>query len=156
MAEGEKVDERPILVPVDFSEHSRQALVLAARFARCDQAPIVVLHVVNDPGHAPGYYLKSGPKTNLRRIEDAAAEMMSDFLKQTASGCPELGAPEDLRTMLVVGLPASRILEVADQLKARMIVMGSHGRTGLAHLMLGSKAERVVQLAKVPVTIFKS
>ena len=156
MTENVQANRRPILVPVDFSDDSRQALALAGQWARCFQAPIVVLHVVHDPADAPGYYLKAGANPELRQIEDAAAEMMREFLEQASADHPELGPAEDLKTMLVVGLPAPRILEVADQLKARMIVMGSRGRTGLTHLLLGSKAERVVRLAQVPVTIFKT
>ncbi len=55
-----------------------------------------------------------------------------------------------------MGLPATRILEVAHALGAQLIVMGSRGRTGLSHLLLGSKAQRVVQLSRIPVTIVKS
>ena len=60
------------------------------------------------------------------------------------------------KTKLVTGLPVNRILEVADKAKAGMIVMGSQGRTGLAHALVGSKAEQVVRLARIPVTIVKS
>jgi nucleotide-binding universal stress UspA family protein len=57
--------------------------------------------------------------------------------------------------MLVVGLPVNRILESAEKIQARMIIMGSQGRTGLAHAMLGSKSEQVVRLSSVPVLIVK-
>jgi nucleotide-binding universal stress UspA family protein len=57
--------------------------------------------------------------------------------------------------MLVVGLPVNRILESAEKIHARMIVMGSQGRTGLAHALLGSKAEQVVRLSPAPVMIVK-
>jgi nucleotide-binding universal stress UspA family protein len=55
----------------------------------------------------------------------------------------------------VVGTPVTRILEIAKKKKARMIIIGSHGRTGLSHLLVGSKAERVVQLSPIPVTVVK-
>ena len=58
--------------------------------------------------------------------------------------------------LLVVGLPVTRILETAEKIEARMIVMGSQGRTGLKHIMLGSKAEQVVNLSPIPVTIVKA
>ena len=58
--------------------------------------------------------------------------------------------------MLVRGLPTTRILEVAEKRKALMIVMGSRGRTGLKHLLLGSVAEHVVQLSPIPVTVAKA
>ena len=55
--------------------------------------------------------------------------------------------------MLVTGLPVSRILEVVDRMQPHMVVMGSAGRTGLAHVLMGSKAEQVVRLCPVPVTL---
>jgi nucleotide-binding universal stress UspA family protein len=57
--------------------------------------------------------------------------------------------------MLVVGLPVGRILEVAEMVTASMIVMGSQGRTGLDHLLLGSKTEQVVRLSPIDVTVVK-
>jgi len=58
--------------------------------------------------------------------------------------------------LLVVGTPVTRILEIAKKKQASMIIIGSHGRTGLSHLLVGSKAERVVQLSPIPVTVVKS
>lgn len=58
--------------------------------------------------------------------------------------------------LLLVGLPVNRILEAAEKTGARMIVMGSQGRTGLARALLGSKAEQVVRLAPLPVMIVKT
>jgi nucleotide-binding universal stress UspA family protein len=63
---------------------------------------------------------------------------------------------KSLETRIVTGLPVTRILETAENIDARMIVMGSQGLTGLAHLLIGSKAEQVVRLAKIPVTIVKN
>jgi nucleotide-binding universal stress UspA family protein len=58
--------------------------------------------------------------------------------------------------MLVVGLPVNRILEVADKKSASIVVMGSQGRTGIKHLMLGSKSEQIVRLCPYPVLIVKN
>lgn len=63
---------------------------------------------------------------------------------------------EDAKTRLVAGLPVTRIIEVADKIGARMIVMGGRGRTGLGHLLVGSKAGQGVQLSPIPVTIVKA
>ena len=62
----------------------------------------------------------------------------------------------DTERVIVKGIPATRILEIAETRHARLIVMGSQGRTGLPHLLLGSKAERVVQMSPIPVTIVKA
>lgn len=146
----------PILVAVDFSAHSAQALVWGARLSKCFQAPLLLLHVVHDPESAPGYYKHSKKwKKHLVRMEEAAEEMMDEFVERLRREQPEIGQLGHLDTMLVVGLPVTRILEVTKKSKAQMVVMGSQGRTGLSHLLLGSKAEKVVQLSPVPVTIVK-
>jgi nucleotide-binding universal stress UspA family protein len=148
--------EQPILAPVDFSGHSETALLYAAELADTMAVPLTVLHVVHDPSEAPGYYAVKGRKKQLRRMEDVAADMMDEFIGRVRKAHPECKALETAETLLVVGLPVTRILETAHKIAARMIVMGSQGRTGLKHIMLGSKAEQVVNLSPVPVTIVKS
>lgn len=155
MPENNKQDGAPpILVPVDFSPSSVAALQWAAEASQSFDAPLIVLHVVHDPGAAPGYYAQGGK--DLRPMEDTAKEILESFLDDARKTHPALARVKRLESMLVVGLPASRILEVAEKVGARLIVMGSQGRTGLSHLLLGSKAQRVVQLSPVPVTIVKA
>ena len=144
-----------ILVPVDFSATSEKALELAAQMAECMGGSIVVAHVVHDPGEAPGYYQVKGRKKQLRRMEDVATEMLDDFMTRMRKSHPDAKAVSHAIKMVVVGLPVSRILELVKKLDARMVVMGSTGRTGLARAMLGSKAEQIVRLCPVPVTIVK-
>lgn len=151
-----RAERAPILVPVDFSAHSRAALAWAAMAARRFQAPLKVLHVVHDPSSAPGYYSLARREKHLNRLEEAAAEMLAEFMARARSLHPELAELGEVEVSLVVGLPVTRILEVAEKSGARMIIMGSQGRTGLPHLLVGSKAERVVQLAPIPVTIVKA
>jgi nucleotide-binding universal stress UspA family protein len=145
----------PILIPVDFSPHSETALVWAAELAETLGNKLVILHVVHDPGDAPGYYSVKGREKQMRRMEDVAADMLEDFLHKMLKKHTGLSALKHATTMLVVGLPVNRILESAEKTHARMIVMASQGRTGLAHVMLGSKAEQVVRLAPIPVMIVK-
>ena len=152
---SEKQDTHPILVPVDFSAHSEAALLKACELAECMRLPIVVLHVVHDPGEMPGYYSKLTKKKQLVRIEDLAKEMLDRFMQKMQTRHAELKCLKKASVMLVVGLPVTRILQVADKLDAAMIVMGSQGLTGLKHILLGSKAEQVVRLAPMPVTIVK-
>ena len=147
---------RPILVPVDFSSHSEAALRFAHDLSKCYRHPLLILHVVHDPGTMPGYYSRALKKKQLHRIEDGAQEMLAAFLRELAQRHPELGDPLALESLLVKGLPSTRILEVASQREAIMIVVGSKGLTGLKHLMLGSVAERVVHRARIPVTVVKS
>ena len=153
MTAGKK--NKPILVPVDFSSHSESALLCAAELAETLGNKLVILHVVHDPGEAPGYYSIKGRHKQLRRMEDVAAEMLDEFFHRMCKQHSGLLALQHATTMLVVGLPVNRILESAEKIHARMIVMGSQGRTGLARAMLGSKAEQVVRLAPIPVMIVK-
>jgi len=156
MAVQQITSSGPILVPVDFSPYSEAALLWAAQTAQSLERTLLVLHVVHDPGSAPGSYVPLGENAHVRRIEEVAAKMLDEFVERVRSGHPELQALEGVETTLVVGLPPNRILEVAEQRGASLIVMGSQGLSGLAHLFLGSKAERVVQLSPIPVTIVKA
>ncbi len=144
----------PVLVAVDFSKDSEVALVWACRYAGLTGHGVTVLHVVHDPGEAPGYY-RVREEDALRPMEDVAREMLDEFLEQARKDHAEVAAVGAMETKLVRGIPATRILETAESVGAASIVMGSQGRTGLPHLLLGSKAERVVQLSPVPVTIVK-
>jgi nucleotide-binding universal stress UspA family protein len=146
---------KPILVPVDFSTHSEAALVFAVRLARCLGEPLLILHVVHDPGSMPGYYSLALKKKQVDRIEDRAAQMLAEFLTAMAARYPDLGELQKPQSLLVKGLPCSRILEVAQHEGASLIVLGSKGLTGLKHLLVGSVAQRVVQLARCPVTVVK-
>ena len=151
-----KEQNRPILVPVDFSSNSEAALLDAAELAEKLGSDLVILHIVHDLNEAPGYYSVKGQGKQMRRMEDVASEMLDDFFRKMKKQHSNLAALQKATTMLVVGLPVNRILESADKIKARMIVMGSQGRTGLARAMLGSKAEQVVRLASLPVMIIKT
>lgn len=146
----------PILVPVDFSEHSKAALAFASEIAECLAAPLVVLHVVHDPGDAPGFYAGRQTENELKNMEDVASEMMGEFMQEFTAGHPDSPRLASAETMLLTGLPVSRVLEVADRLQPRMVVVGSKGRTGLSHILLGSKAEQLVRLSPYPVTIVKA
>lgn len=146
----------PILVPVDFSPHSTAALLEAARLAECTGQRLLILHVIHDPAEMPGYYGRVTKKKKLVRIEDLAREAFNDYLSEVRSTHPESKPLAKGEELLVVGLPLTRILEVIEHSGATMVAMGSQGRTGLDHLMLGSKAEQVVRLSPVPVLIVKA
>ena len=150
-----KSGKQTILVPVDFSTFSEAALLKACELTNCMNLQVVVLHVVHDPSELPGYYGKMTKKKNLVRMEDVAREMLDEFMEVIINAHPKLKRLAEAKSMLVVGLPVGRILEVAESVNAAMIVMGSQGRTGLKYMMLGSKAEQVMRLSPVSVTIIK-
>jgi universal stress protein A len=144
-----------ILCAVDFSADSEAALLWAFDQLNRTGARLVVLHVVHDPASSPGFYRKPEGEW-LRPMEDVAREMFSEFITEFKKVHPEVGRLERMETMLVSGLPSGRITEVANEIGADLIVVGSRGRTGLPHVMLGSVAERVVQIARTPVTVVKA
>jgi len=154
-------DRERILVAVDFSEYSRRALATAARLATSLGAELVVLHVINDPAEAPGFYRLSKKKSlkktrkRLKTLMESAEDIMEAFMKLAGEEDEALAALSELRTVLVHGVPVFRILEMARQERVSFIVMGSHGRTGPEHLLLGSKAERVVRLSPGTVVVVK-
>jgi nucleotide-binding universal stress UspA family protein len=151
-----KAAGRIILVPVDFSEHSAAALEHAAKLAEILPAALIALHVVHDPGEMPGYYSKLIKNMRFDRIQDVAAQAFAEFMAKVADLAPEQPLLNDTGQLMVIGLPVTRILEVVEELEPFMVVMGSQGRTGLEHLIMGSKAAQLIQLCPVPVTIVKS
>jgi nucleotide-binding universal stress UspA family protein len=153
---ADKQQSGPILVPVDFSGTSEAALLQAAELSKCLNRVLLVLHVVHDPSSMPGYYSRALKKKQLSRIEDGAAIMLEEFAHAVVKRHPDIKTLTELKTMLVKGLPSSRILEVAEQADASMIVIGSKGLTGLKHLLIGSVAEQVVHLSRIPVLVVKS
>lgn len=137
-----------ILVPIDFSAGSLRALDYAIDLNRTlggeTEALLVVeaVHLAN-----PGSVL--GPGKNLRMLVDEQCRAGQGQLEQLAKRYARKGV--DLRTRLELGTPADTICTVAKKDRAGMIVMATHGRTGLSHLILGSVAEHVVRSAPCPV-----
>jgi len=153
---AKKMDKHTLLVAVDFTPFSEKALVFASELAEKLEAQLLVLHVIHDPAEAPGFYAQKGKKKKFQQsMEEAAEEMMAEFLAKMRKNHPDQLPIKKAVPLLVVGTPVTRILEIAKKKKARMIIIGSHGRTGLSHLLVGSKAERVVQLSPIPVTVVK-
>ncbi len=151
----QKPRNEPILVPVDFSDYSRAALLHASELSVCTGQPIVVLHVVHDPAEMPGYYSRVTKKKKIAYIQDLAREAFDQFISETLAQYPNVEPLQRAETRLVIGLPVNRILEMINKSGASMVVMGSHGRTGMQHIMLGSKAEQIVRLSPAPVLIVK-
>jgi len=146
---------QPVLVAIDFSEDSKAALSWACQYAEGARARLILLHVVHDPVSSPGFYRK-GKADPSQTMQAVAESMMVEFLEQAKTDNPSLASLDKVETRFVPGLPPTRIVEVADLLNARLIIIGSRGITGLPHMLLGSVAERVVELATIPVVVVKS
>jgi universal stress protein A len=142
---------RRILVPVDFSMHSEAALRLAADLARRYDGALHLVHVF-DPVAYPlpdGYVLFTPSQLN---------ELLAQFDRQLTSLktlALAAGAPQ-VETHLRQGACATDICDFAKDGAFDLIVMGTHGRSGLSHLLLGSVAERVLRMAPCPVLTVKA
>jgi nucleotide-binding universal stress UspA family protein len=137
---------KKILCPVDFSDASRDALRVACELARRFDGEVTVFHAYP----LPGYTLPEGtvlPATGM--LQELAAQTDALLTKWRAEALVD-GAPR-VAVAKSVGEPASEIVEAAEDGKFDAIVVGTHGRTGLAHVLLGSVAERVVRRATMPV-----
>ena len=135
-----------ILVAVDFSSGSVQALQQACLLADKFSARLLLLHVLHDPAEAPGFYSsKKAGKKVLRNMEEAASQMMVEFVGK------HMKKRKNFDTRITPGLPAAEIVRTAEKLKADMIVMGTRGVGGLTRMMLGSVADNVVRAATCPV-----
>ena len=135
-----------ILVATDFSACSRAAVQLAAALARRRGIPLFVLHVVEPP------------TVDLPMVPVGATAWELDLLTaaelELARLASELRQSEiTVETRAIVGSPARLVLDIADQIGAELIALGTHGRRGAAHLFLGSVAEKVVRAARYPVLV---
>lgn len=134
-----------ILVPTDFSEAADAALTYAIDLAAKLGASVSLIHVFDDP-FANGVY--SGEYIPMPA--DMRAEIIADLRRKLAEAVARRGHSE-MNPEVLVGSTARTIVDGAAERNADLIVMGTHGRGGMAHLLLGSVAERVVRTASCPV-----
>ena len=147
---------RPILVPVDFEPAGRAALVTAARLCMCTGVPITVLHVVHTPADRPDYYARRGDRDTLVPTAELARRMLGEFLLETLRRHPELKVLESADTLLVHGLPHTRIPEVARLVDASQIVMGRSRTKGVLRNLFTPSSERIANRCDIPVTVVYS
>jgi nucleotide-binding universal stress UspA family protein len=135
-----------ILTAIDFSESSDFAFEYALTLARQFQAELTVIHVINEPVDLRGFYVPHISFEQLEKeIEEGAEKMMATFCQT------KLGDFTRYTSVIAAGIPYEEILRKADEIGASLIVLGTHGRTGIDHLIFGSTAERVVRSAACPV-----
>jgi universal stress protein A len=144
--EGITMEIRQILAPTDFSEFSKQAIDYALALAQTFDAKLLLLHVIEMPAYPVEGFVPPSIGTTL--LEDLERQARFD-LAQVLPAAPD--AKVEVMRQVVVGTPYRTIVEVAEAEKVDLIVMATHGRTGLSHLVMGSVAERVVRTAPCPV-----
>ena len=135
-----------ILFATDFSECSDQAFQYAHMLAKKCEAKLLLVHVINEPVDLRGFYVPHISFDKLEEeIEEGAKKMMEKFCRT------HLG--EDIRyeTFIVPGIPYDEIIKKGQEQSADLIILGTHGRTGLDHVLFGSTAEKVVRKSPIPV-----
>ncbi|QDF74348.1 MULTISPECIES: universal stress protein [Shewanella] len=138
-----------ILCPTDFSDTASHALSYAIEMANLYQVGFRLLHVVEQPmGDENFQILAITPEELAKSMEEAAAEKMQSLLAKLDSNLP-------IETMIRRGDPVTEILAEAEESNVGMIVIASHGRTGLSHFLHTNVAESVANRAKCPVLVVK-
>lgn len=136
-----------VLAPIDFSETSRAALAYALDLVSPGGA-LVVCHVVDDIPLTYGYVGIAVPPPELtQRLTEEATRELESFVPKTL--------PEGVRldSRVLHGVPFAGIVGLAQEENVDLIVMGTHGRTGLKHMLLGSVTEKVVRTSPCPVLV---
>jgi nucleotide-binding universal stress UspA family protein len=133
---------RTILHPTDFSDNAAYALQLACSLARDHDARLIVLHAHRPPVMVLGGAEAIPPLPVEEEIEELEAQVKA--LKMPIPGIT-------VERRLIQGEPVTTIVELAERVPCDLIVMGTHGRRGLRHLLMGSVAEQVVRKAPCPV-----
>lgn len=135
---------KKILCPVDHSECSYRALKYAISLALKDEAKLYLMHVIDIRLYDTEIYKFSPYKLN----EIDLTKIREDLLKSLPEGTLDV---LEVETIVVKGVPFHEIINAATSIDADLIVIGTHGRTGLSHAVMGSVAEKVVRTAPCPV-----
>ena len=136
--------QKSVLVPIDFSDESCEALDVGLQIVE-NASQVTVIHVLQDlsPMEAGEVWGVIDPQTRLENVTKALRERLKDDKYAR------------VRIEVLLGDPAHGIANYAQQEKVELIVIPSHGRTGLTRLLIGSTAERVVRLAHCPVLVLR-
>ena len=145
---------RKFLVPIDFSEHSQKTVESATQLALLTGGSITLLHVFQVPNYPAAFYQglyteHEQVKIQVDSLKREANAQLSFVIEQiTATGL-------EAQPLLRIGTAYDEIVNVAKEIRADLIVIGSHGRAGFERFLVGSTAERVVQYAPCPVLVVK-
>lgn len=135
-----------ILLPTDFSEHAERAAAIGLELAARDGAKVLALHVLPMADLVVGEY-------PVVMVEALQGELMKDAQQRMAAWAAKQSVP--VQVEVVWGNPAHDICRIAGEKGADLIVTATHGRSGLAHLFMGSVAERVVRHAPCSVLVVR-
>jgi len=142
---------KKILYPTDFSEASLEALGHAVSFAKNCKAKLILMHVVNEKIFSEGLSLAraAAPESLEKELtEEASAQLKKIIPAEERQGL-------DWEIVILYGMPFLEITRYAKENSVDMIVIGTHGRSGIEHIIFGSTAEKVVRKAHCPVLSVK-
>jgi len=137
---------KKILVPIDFSDYSKSALKYAINFSKSFNAEMILVYVVEPVIYPPDFSMGqiAIPSINTEWDERAKLELEKLAKEQIPSGV-------SVKTIIKTGKPFIEIVETAGELDVDLIIIATHGRTGVEHILFGSTAEKVVRKAPCPV-----
>jgi nucleotide-binding universal stress UspA family protein len=141
-----KADWKRICCPIDFSDTARAAMEVAVDLAKRFGAELLLLHAYP----IPGYTFPDGSVVASPKMLEELAEQAERHLGEWKRDAEALGAPR-VTIAKASGEPATEVVSFAAEQGIDLLVMGTHGRTGFTHALLGSVAERVVRRATCPV-----
>jgi len=137
---------KSILFATDFSESSDHAFQYALSLARKFESRLGIIHVISEPVDLRGFYVPHISFDKLEEeIEQGALKMMEKFCRTHVQDYTKV------ESFVVPGIPYDEIIKKAVEINADLIVVGTHGRTGLDHVLFGSTAEKVVRKSTIPV-----
>ena len=134
-----------ILAPTDLSKLSRAAARYAMEMALTQEGEVIIYNVISEDGE---WFDKDDELNPAKALIPKQKQRLAEFVKES---CAEFLGKVKLQEIVEVGVPYKEIVRKAEEEKADMIVMSTHGRTGLEHLMLGSVTEKVLAHAPCPV-----
>jgi nucleotide-binding universal stress UspA family protein len=137
---------KTILFPTDFSQGARAAMDYALSLARDFQAKLILLYVIQDISIAEWYIPSSISAADL--VEDMQKSAWKEMEKWADEAA---GKVAEVEKIVLRGVPFVEIIKTAKDKNADMIVIGTHGRTGIDHMLFGSTAEKVVRKSSCPV-----
>jgi len=148
--EDEMINLETILVPTDFSEFSKYALQYAIAFAQTFKARIIMIHIT--PEREMDVIRQASVHMQGENFEELVKQRKAEDRKQLDEFIPpELKKGITVETIHRVGIPFMEIIKAAREKAVDLIVIATHGKSGLSHILFGSVAEKVVRKAPCPV-----
>jgi len=139
-------DIQKILVPIDFSDYSKSALKYAVNFCKNCKADMFLIYVVEPVIYPPDFSMGQIAIPSVNSEWDERARQELDKLSKE-----EIPSSVTVKTIIKTGKPFLEIIETAGELDVDLIIIATHGRSGVEHILFGSTAEKVVRKAPCPV-----